>query len=141
MATTPKRPRASVAPVDGPQDSGSDSDHESLVQVRRRCCGSVSSLYIPSCIFILHVHKPPVQLKALMQNVRKLEETMRQMRKQKLQLQRKLDDYEDSSPITPRKRTSTNILTNIKIRNLETRVEELEKVAQLHSLCHLKTHP
>jgi septal ring factor EnvC (AmiA/AmiB activator) len=143
MGPTPERPTFLVpssslggaAPVNDPQDSESDSDHESLVQVRYRFYGPLSSLYIPSCIFVLYAYKPQVQLKAVMQNVRKLEASLRQMRKQKLQLQRELDDYEDVTPIMSRKRTSVNIETNIKIRNLEARVEELEKVESLCSLC------
>lgn len=69
-----------------------------------------------------------------MRNVRELENNLKMMRKQNIQLQQKLDGYEDDTPITPRKRTSVNIETKVKIRNLEARVEELEKVA-LETAC------
>lgn len=64
-----------------------------------------------------------------MRNVRKLEENLRLLKKKNGELQQQLDAYKGGAPTTPRKRAPMNVETTIKMRDLESRVEELEKVS------------
>ncbi|KAF5364095.1 hypothetical protein D9756_000373 [Leucocoprinus leucothites] len=66
-------------------------------------------------------------MKAFMRNVRKLEGSLKQLWKENRNLKRQLDVYKEGAPTTPRRRTAANIENEIRMQNLEDKIEKLEE--------------
>ncbi|KAJ3566312.1 hypothetical protein NP233_g7082 [Leucocoprinus birnbaumii] len=112
---SPRKTKAKIVTIDTEDDvaveenvveDGSDSDDESMIQI---------------------------QLKAFIRNIKGLEANLKKMQKENENLKRQLDIYKEGAPTTPRRRAAANVEHQIRMQELEGKVEKLlEKNKGLH---------